>query len=353
MFYFNQILSISLTAAPWLIFGLFVAGLIRALISEKTIQIWMGKPGASGICRAAVIGAPLPLCSCGTIPTAMSLHQRGAGLGPTIAFLIGTPGIGINSVIITYVLLGPFMSMARALGAVVTAITTGLLVENSNKPVHNGNSYNGYRKKICSDNVTSETASEPSSLIIRLRTGIGYAFSDLIDDISLWLLIGFVASGLLVALMPPEILATYGSGLMAMLLLAVVGIPMYICATAVTPIALAMLFAGISPGTVMVFLLACPITSAATLGIIYRIMGKSVLIRYISGIIITSVLIGLTVDQILSLTSIKLTLQPEAVREILPEWLEWTALSLLVVLAIKPVRRTLGNLFSAAKKKRL
>ncbi len=144
---------------------------------------------------------------------------------------------------------------------------------------------------------------------------------------------------------------TYGSGLAPMLLLAVIGIPMYMCATAVTPIALAMLLSGISPGTALVFLLACPITSAATLGIIYKVMGKALLIRYILGIIITSVLMGLTLDQILALTGLNISPQPGYVHEILPEWLEWTALSLLVVLAIKPVRRTLGNLFSAKKKR--
>ncbi len=347
MFYFNQILSISLTAAPWLIFGLFIAGLIKALLPEKAIQRWMGKQGAAGICRAAVIGAPLPLCSCGAIPTAMSLHRSGAGRGPTIAFLIGTPGIGVNSVIITYVLLGPFMSLARAFGAVVTAISTGLLVETS-KTTSPINLIENCSEKPYSSGIDIDTSSSPESLSLfsRVLNGVIYSFSDLLDDISLWLLIGFVASGLLIAFIPPQMLETYGSGLIPMILLAVIGIPMYICATAVIPIALAMLLAGISPGTALVFLLACPITSAATLGIIYKVMGKAVLVRYVLGIIVTSVLIGLTVDQILSLTSIKITVQTGVVREILPEWLEWTALSLLVVLAIKPLRRTIGGILS-------
>lgn len=348
MLFLNQILSISLTASPWLLLGLFIAGLIKALIPEKTVQRWMGKQGVAGVSRAALIGAPLPLCSCGAIPTAMALHRSGAGRGPTIAFLIGTPGIGVDSIVITYALLGPFMAIVRAFGAVLSAICTGLLVETAKKPVNITNPIPGCEKKCAGTNICSEF-SEPSSFALRLSAGVSYAFSGLLDDISVWLLIGFVAAGLLMALLPPEILSSYGSGLAAMLLMAVIGIPMYICATAVTPIAMAMLISGISPGTALVLLLACPMTSAATLGIIYREMGINVLVRYIFGIIIMSVLTGLLVDQITAFFGIDITAQTGTVKELLPEWLEWVALSLLVVLAIKPVRRTIGNLFSTKK----
>jgi uncharacterized protein len=125
----HETLSIALTAAPWLLLGLLAAGLVKAFIPETMLQRWLGGRGLAAVSRAAVIGAPLPLCSCGAIPTALALHRGGAGRGPTTAFLIGTPGIGVDSVAISYALLGPFMMAARVLGAVTTAIATGLLAD--------------------------------------------------------------------------------------------------------------------------------------------------------------------------------------------------------------------------------
>ncbi|MDR9440717.1 MAG: permease, partial [Halomonas sp.] len=124
----NAILAVALSAAPWLLLGLVMAGLIKALVSEALLQRWVGGHGLGSIARAAVIGAPLPLCSCGAIPTALAMHRGGASRGPATAFLIGTPGIGVDSMAITYALLGPFMAVARASSAVFTAIVTGLLV---------------------------------------------------------------------------------------------------------------------------------------------------------------------------------------------------------------------------------
>ena len=129
----NEILSIALTSAPWLLIGFFAAGLIKAFVPDELLQRLVGGSSLTCIARAAVIGAPLPLCSCGAIPTALALYRGGAGRGPTTAFLIGTPGIGVDSLAITYALLGPFMALVRASGAVITAIVTGLLVATSNR----------------------------------------------------------------------------------------------------------------------------------------------------------------------------------------------------------------------------
>jgi uncharacterized protein len=124
----QEILSLGLQAAPWLLLGLVAAGLIKACVPEALLQRWIGGDGVGAIGRAAVIGAPLPLCSCGAIPTALMLHRNGAGRGPTTAFMVATPGIGADSVVLTYALLGPVMMLARVLGALVSAMLTGLLV---------------------------------------------------------------------------------------------------------------------------------------------------------------------------------------------------------------------------------
>lgn len=352
----EQILNVALTAAPWLLAGLLAAALIKALIPEAALLRWVGGQGLASVSRAAVMGAPLPLCSCGAIPTAFALHRGGAGRGPTTAFLIGTPGIGVDSIAITYALLGPFMLVARATGAVVTAIATGLLVTLADHAPRTRAATSGHHEPerhvddeagCCQSNTcgTRPVAAEPdatttqTSLSRRLRDGLRYAFADLLDDISRWLAAGLVIAGILMALVPPQALAEYGSGLPAMFLMAIVGIPLYLCATAATPIAAGMLVAGVSPGTALVFLLAAPITSMATLAVMRKEMGAAVMALYLLGILVSTVLVGLVADQTVQWLGIAPEAQVGATGELLPTWFEAVALAVLAALAITPLRR--------------
>lgn len=334
----DEILAVARAAAPWLLLGLFAAGLIKALIPEQSLQRWVGGQGIGGISRAALIGMPLPLCSCGAIPTALTLYRGGAGRGPTTAFLVGTPGIGVDSIAITYALLGPFMTLVRAAGAVVTAIATGLLVAATGERSITVEPPTACAADGCCGGDANETA-DTAPLGQRLLAGLRYAFGDLLDDISSWIFIGLIVAGALIALVPPQAAAAYGSGLLPMLLMAAIGIPLYICAAAATPIAASMLLAGVSPGTALVFLLAGPITSMATLGILRREMGNAALACYLLGIFATTILIGLAADQLVLWAGIDIAAQIGAVHELLPQWLQWTALVALILLAIPPLRR--------------
>jgi uncharacterized protein len=346
-----EILAVALSAAPWLLLGLFAGGLIKAFVPENVLKRMVGGRGLAGISRAAVVGAPLPLCSCGAIPTALALHRGGAGRGPTTAFLIGTPGIGVDSVTLTYALLGPFMALVRAFGAVVTAISTGLLVAmTGGQPSPALNSAptcsGGCAKGGCAVDLDTSAHASAMPFSARLRSGMDYAFGELLDDISTWILIGLAAAGVLIAFVPPQVMASYGSGLLPMLLMAVIGIPLYICATAATPIAAGMLVVGVSPGTVLVFLLTSPITSMATLGILRREMGNAALGCYLFGIISTALLLGLLVDQVVVRAGIDVVGQIGSVQEIMPEWLEWTALAAFLLLAVRPLRQATGRLLA-------
>lgn len=333
-----EILSIALAAAPWLLLGLFLAGLIKALVPENVMQRWLGGKRLMSVVRAAFIGVPLPLCSCGVIPTALALHRGGAGKGPATAFMIGTPGVGMDSIAITYALLGPFMMVARALGAVVTAIATGLLVTTArvSGTLHITAVQTDSYKSECGDDCSCETHYEETvtkskpSLISSLRGGMQFAFNDLLHDIGIWMLAGLIIAGAVVTFLPPETLAQYGSGLLPMLIMSIAGIPMYICAAAATPIAAAMVLAGISPGTALVFLLAGPITSLATLTVLRREMGNTSLVFYLTGIVVSTVLIGLTADQFINMAGIDITGQISASQELVPKWLQWGALVGLV-----------------------
>jgi len=346
----QTILDTALDAAPWLLFGLMIAGFVQALVPQSMLRRWIGGRGVSGITRAAVIGAPLPLCSCGAIPTALTLHRGGAGRGPTTAFLIGTPGIGVDSLAISYALLGPFMMVARAGMAVGTAIATGLLVAMTDR----------------TDTATATAASAPSGpapadhcdschdgceshtdaaggLRTRLAGGLRYAFTEVLDDISVWLVIGLIMAGLLMALVPATALAELSTHPAAKVLMAVIGIPLYICATAATPIAAGLLVAGATPGTVLVFLVAGPVTSLATLGMIGRSLGRRALTAYLAGIVIASVALGILVDAIVAGATIDVVAQSAAAGDWLPLWLKAASLLILAVLVIRPLRRLSGR----------
>ena len=338
---FHAALGIALTASPWLLLGLLAAGGVKALMPEAALQRWLGGSGLAATARAAVIGAPLPLCSCGAIPAALALHRGGAGRGPTTAFLIGTPGVGVDSLAISYALLGPLMAVARALGAIVTAITTGLLVGRTHAATPTGPSRCG---GCCGTQDMCATPPEPERLPARLAAGLRYAFGDVLDDIRLWLVVGLLVAGALLALIPPATLAAWGSGLPAMLVMAVIGIPMYLCATAATPIAVGLLAAGVSPGTVLVFLLAAPITSLATLGVFRRELGTPALMLYLAGIATTTIVLGLALDATLAGTGWDIGARTGAAGELLPVWLEWASLILLIGLASPLLRAPLNRL---------
>ncbi len=346
MDFIREVIAISLTAAPWLFIGLLAAGFVKAFIPRAFLQRWFSKNGIAAVSRAAVIGAPLPLCSCGAIPTALTIYRKGAGRGPTIAFLIGTPGIGIDSVLISYALLGPLMALSRALGAVITAVSTGLLVSMTHAPPP----FSGITGSTCTEDCGPGTCPDgkagiplavEQSMGVRLKEGMRYVFGDLFRDIIPWMLLGLMVAGLLMAFVPPHALAAYGSGFLPMLLMAVVGIPLYICATAATPIGAGLLVAGVSPGTVLVFLLAGPITSMATLGVLRQEMGNPALACYLSGIIATTVVLGLTADQLVAAFDVNVVAQVGAARELLPQWLEWTALFILLIISIPWFRRVI------------
>lgn len=349
--FLQEILELALSAAPWLLLGLGVAGVVKAWVPEAQMRRWVGGRGLAGVVRGAVIGAPLPLCSCGAIPTGITLYRGGAGRGPTTAFMIGTPGIGVDSLAISYALMGPFMMLARALGAVVTAIATGLLVGLS----RNGRRLHALAADPSVPGDCSEQGcgcheqgypSEPTETggATRLGYGLRYAFTELLDDIGPWILGGLVLAGVLVALVPASWWSDLENGPLTLLLLSLVGIPLYICATAATPVAAGLLSAGLSPGAVLVFLLAGPVTSLATLGVLRREMGNTALGLYLGGVIASTVTLGLGLDSLVGALGLNVSAQADSVRELTPAWLGYVALGVLLVVGLRPLRRGLVGL---------
>jgi uncharacterized membrane protein YraQ (UPF0718 family) len=354
----NNIWAVFLDTAFWLLLGLLAAGFIKSYISEDTMQRWVGGTGISAVSRAALFGAPLPLCSCGVLPAAIGLRRSGASKEATVSFLISTPETSVDSVAVTYALMGPFMAVYRPVAAVTSAVITGLmtaLVNNetiSSGPVEPAQCCSrdtGATDKYCCS-ATGESADTPvccgSEQAVarrpnRFYSAIRYASSELLDDISTWMAVGIIIAGAMLTYIPPDWLAQWGSGLSAMLVMLVVGIPMYICAVASTPIAAGLIVAGVSPGVALVFLLVGPATNIAGLALISKELGARVTAVYLAGLSVVSIAMGLLLEYLLQATSWQVDARLGEANMMLPAYLAWGSAILLLLLAIKPVRRLL------------
>lgn len=355
--FFANFVEISLEAAPWLLFGLVAAGLIKVWIPEDFMKRILGGVGAWPVVKGAIIGAPLPLCSCGVLPAAIGLKRSGASDGATLSFLVATPETGVDSVGVSYVLLGPFMTIVRVIAAVLSAIITGLLaVVILGRQTQMGFKVDAAVSSCCSREAeqakeesccsrggySSESPPEPDFWSRNMK-GLRFALSDIWDDITYWLLFGITMAAALATFFPGEALSEWGSGITAMILMLLAGIPMYICATASTPLAAGLLLAGISPGTVLVLLLAGPATNMATIAILFKEMGRSIVIIYLVGISISSIGFGLLTDYVVAANAIDIRAQIEGATEVMPESIALLSVVILILAAIKPLRRRLLN----------
>ena len=362
--FLENFIEVSLEAAPWLLFGLLAAGLIKVWIPESFMKRVLGGKGVWPVIKGALIGAPLPLCSCGVLPAAVGLRRSGASDGATLSFLVATPETGVDSIGVSYVLLGPFMTVVRVIAAIASAIITGMLAVMvlgrqkrviSEEPVesccasNSSSSANEVKadpepesleSSCCStDSYSSDEDKVGTEFWSRNLSGLKYALSDIWDDITYWLLFGIAMAAVLTTFFPSEALSQWGSGLPAMILMLLIGIPMYICATASTPLAAGLLIAGISPGTVLVLLLAGPATNMATIAILFKEMGKSTVIVYLVGISLSSIGFGLLTDYVVAANGIDIRAQIEGATEVIPQWIAIASIIVLIVAAIKPLRR--------------
>lgn len=337
----SNTLLLLLDAAPWLLLGLVAAGIIKAWIPDSLINRWLGGAGLWPITKAALVGTPLPLCSCGVLPAALGLHRSGAGRGPTVSFLIATPETGTDSIALSYAMLGPFMTIIRPIAAIFSAIFAGLLASWAREQTPTPAELTSCRNSCCNDSCTPAAERSGNGPLKTTMEGLRYAFTDILDDIVVWLVIGILLAGLVTTLLPPLSLAAWGSGLPAMLVMLLAGIPMYICATASTPFAAALLLSGISPGTVLVFLLAGPATNLATLAVVRKELGNQVLFAYLGGITFASLMLGLVTDALASNMGLNIQAQLSESSELVPPWLAWGSAVILVAAALNSLRNWL------------
>ncbi|MCG9754369.1 SO_0444 family Cu/Zn efflux transporter [Shewanella insulae] len=427
----SNFIDLFLDSAPWLLLGLVLAGMLKMFVPMTWMQKQLGGHGVKTTIKAAVLGAPLPLCSCGVIPAAVGLRRSGASKAATTSFLVSTPETGIDSVSVSYVLLGPFMAVVRPIAAVTSAIVAGLLVGRDDDEAKTEevaqlatSKQNGADKAEASSCCSSKAAEKPdersldkaesssccgdkpsapvrmtadaspmmmpplspdavvkpealvkpetvkpeavkpangsccaskavpepkpvssccsgkqevkaassccstsakaedqsasqgesccestkdvaselkgTSVLARMGKGLHYAATDLVRDTTIWLLIGLFFAALVQTYVPGDFMAKWGDGILAMLVMVLISVPMYICATASTPIAAGLLLAGVSPGAVLVFMLAGPATNIATLGVVTKELGKRALYGYLGGVLGVALVSGVLVNYLVA-----------------------------------------------------
>jgi uncharacterized membrane protein YraQ (UPF0718 family)/copper chaperone CopZ len=287
--------------APYLLLGFLMAGLLSAFISPEWVERHLGGGRFAQVFKASLFGVPLPLCSCGVIPVAASLRRHGAGKGATTAFLLSTPQTGVDSIAVTYALLGPFLAVFRPLAALLTGVFGGGLVNLVERNGVTAGSGGAARAPVADDCGDGSCAPGREPGEPKILAALRYGLVTLPRDIGRALVVGLVLSGVIAALVEPAALeGVLGRGLLPILLAMAVGVPLYVCATASVPIAVAMIHAGLSPGAALAFLISGPATNGATLTTLWRVLGWRSMVVFLITVVVGAIGSGLLVDGVVA-----------------------------------------------------
>ncbi|MBQ4377303.1 MAG: permease [Bacteroidales bacterium] len=283
--FFLSLLAVVNAMSPYLLLGLLIAGVLHVFVPKRFYSRYLSHDNKLSVLWAALLGIPLPLCSCGVIPTAVGLKNEGASKGAVASFLIATPQTGIDSILATFSLMGLGFAVVRPVAALVTGICGGLLV-------------NRFVRDDASAVPTGQCAlsAERGSRLWRV---LRYAYFDMIQDIGLRLTIGLLVAALIGVVVPDEFFLSFGSHpLLQMLVILVVAVPMYICSTGCIPVAAALIMKGLSPGAALVMLMAGPAVNIASILVVRKSLGTRFSWIYLLTIVGFSILFGLLINSI-------------------------------------------------------
>ena len=301
---FAAIIDILGESSPYLILGFALAGVLHVVLTRyPRITAQITGPGRRPVFMAALLGAPMPLCSCSVLPAAMALRRKGASKGATASFLVSVPETDIVSILVTFALIGPFVGLYRPLAAVAAALATGFVVRGMEQRERRAAAAKAAPAPAlaccCEDgSAAADPASPPAAAPSTAwwRRAFHYGFVEIFDDIAPQLLLGIVLAGI-IGVWLPEIDPRFGAGtILSYLVMVAIGIPLYVCAAASTPIAAGLIAGGMSPGAAMVFLLAGPATNVGSLVLLRGEFGTRILAAYVAMIGITSIALGALLD---------------------------------------------------------
>ena len=318
---FNEIVGIFYQSSIFILFGLLFSGIMHEFIPMKLITKNLGQNGIKGIYWATLLGAPLPLCSCSVLPAAATLRKKGASKPATASFIVSVPETGVDSVIVSYGLLGPVMAIYRPIAAITSAIAAGLACafltrdEKHEEPLtseaekklaeltqhHHHHHDHSHKHEHHHHDHDRDDLSESKNIGLKEKSkGVfKYGFGPMLDDIAFWIVVGLIITGIMLALVPNNFFS-FGDGflasLLAMFVMVLISVPLYTCASMSTPVAAGLIVSGLSPGAALVYLLTGPATSIATINIVSKMLGYRVMWAYLSSIIIVAIFFGLTLD---------------------------------------------------------
>lgn len=275
--------------SPYILLGFLIAGLMHAFVPRRSMARHLSGTGWRAVVKAAMIGVPLPLCSCGVLPTAIAMRRAGASRAASTSFLVATPQTGVDSIAATWSLLGPVFALIRPVAALFTAIFGGLAVGRCEK-----------RSDTACAVAGGEEETPRRSFGQKVGDALRYGFVDLVSSIGGWLVIGLIIAALITVYVPADFFAVLGdTPLLSMLAVLIVAIPMYVCATGSIPIAMSLMLKGLSPGTALVLLMAGPAANFASFTLISREMGRKPALIYLASIIVGAMTFGLAIDYLL------------------------------------------------------
>ncbi len=289
--------------SPYLLIGFSVAGMLHVFVKRDWILKHAGSSSVRSVVKAAAFGVPLPLCSCAVVPASLYLKRAGASKPAVLSFLISTPQTGVDSIIATYGLMGPLFAVVRPVAALVTGIAGGTALSrlerrwSSLDKTPQGVDTPDPPAVSAAPNMSRHGGGDTRAASVfgrKTKEFARYAYVESVDAIAVQFLFGLAIATLVTVLVPDDFFVdtAFGSGLPAMLLMIVVGTPMYICATSSIPIAVALLAKGLDPGAAYVFLMAGPATNAATLAILSRTLGKRETILFLVTVVSGGLLFG-------------------------------------------------------------
>jgi len=288
MDYVNAFVSMLNGMSPYLLLGFLIAGLLHAFVPSSIYSRYLAGTGFRSVVTAALFGIPLPLCSCGVLPTAVALRRSGASRAASTSFLIATPQTGVDSIAATYSMMGLPFAILRPVAALVTSLLGGLAVGH-------------WERKGTLDDVRDDANYEfnelPRGLWNKVVETFKYGFFDMMQSIGRWLLIGLVVATLITVLLPDDFFSTYARWpLLNMFIIVLVAVPMYVCATGSIPIAAALMLKGMSPGCALVLLMAGPAANLASMFVVNSAFGRKATIVYLLSIIGGAMGFGVLVD---------------------------------------------------------
>ena len=373
----EQILHIIHEMSPYLLLGFLLAGLMHAFVPSQMYSRYLSKPTFRSVFNAALFGIPLPLCSCGVIPTAMSLRREGASKGAAVSFLIATPQTGVDSIIATSSLMGLPFAIIRPIAALVTALFGGQMVNKfapDDKAIeqsehhhdhdcqeHNHHEHHHQEECCCHDHdnhdkecgcghhhhhdhaVHAECGcgcehhhDQATTVGGKLKEALEYGFVHMMADIGKWLVVGLVVAALITVLVPDSFFEVFAdNSFLSMLLVLCMAIPMYLCATGSIPIAVALMMKGLTPGAGLVLLMAGPASNVASILVIRKVLGSRTQIVYLASIILGAILFGLGIDYLLPREWFTAQLVSTIdCHEEGPSWFSWLCTGVLILLLL-------------------